>query len=36
MRLDAPTYERAIREAKSFLGITPENLDGDGTEWEIE
>jgi len=36
MRLEAPTYERAVREARSFLGITPENLDGDGTEWEIE
>ncbi len=36
MRLEAVTYERAVREAKSFLGITPENLDGDGTTWEIE
>ena len=36
MRLDAATYERAVREAKSFLGISPENLDEDGTVWEIE
>jgi hypothetical protein len=36
MRLDAPTYERAVREAKSYLGINLENLDGDGTVWEIE
>jgi hypothetical protein len=36
MRLDASTYERAVREAKSFLGIDPANLDGDGIEWKIE
>jgi len=36
MRLEAVTYERAVREAKTFLGITPENMDGDGTTWEIE
>ena len=36
MRLDAATYEKAIREAKSFLGITPDNLDAEGTAWEIE
>jgi hypothetical protein len=36
MRLDAATYERAMREAKSYLGIDPGNLDGDGTVWEIE
>jgi hypothetical protein len=36
MRLEAGTYEKAVREAKSFLGINPENLDGDGTVWEIE
>jgi len=36
MRLDALTYERAIREAKSYLGINAENLDDDGTLWEIE
>lgn len=36
MRLDAATYERAVREAKSFLGIDQENLDTDGTLWEID
>jgi hypothetical protein len=36
MRLDAATYEQAIREAKSFLGIDPASLDEDGIEWEIE
>jgi hypothetical protein len=36
MRLDASTYEKAIQEAKSFLGINLENLDGDGDTWEIE
>jgi hypothetical protein len=36
MRLDAGTYEKAVREAKSYLGISPENLDDDGTVWEIE
>lgn len=36
MRLDALNYLRAVREAKSFLGIDDENLDGDGTEWKIE
>jgi hypothetical protein len=36
MRLDALTYERAIREAKSFLGINEDNHDEDGTPWEVE
>jgi len=36
MRLDALTYEKAIREAKSFLGINAENHDADGTLWDIE
>ncbi len=35
MRLEATTYEDAILEAKSFLGIT-ENRDDDGTVWEID
>ena len=34
MRLEAATYEDAILETKSFLGIT-ENHDEDGTVWEI-
>jgi len=36
MRLEATTYEGAIREAKVFLGINAENKDGDGTLWEVE
>jgi hypothetical protein len=36
MRLEAATYEGAIREAKSYLGINAENVDGDGTVWEVE
>jgi hypothetical protein len=36
MRLDAVNYPRAVREARSFLGVDDENLDGDGTEWKIE
>ena len=36
MRLDALTYERAIREAKSFLGINADNHDEDGALWEVE
>lgn len=36
MRLDAASYEKAIREAKAFLGVNGENLDADGTLWEIE
>ena len=36
MRLDALSYEKAIREAKSFLGIDEANCDEDGTLWEVE
>jgi hypothetical protein len=36
MRLDALTYETAIREAKSFLGINPDSRDLDGDLWEVE
>ena len=36
MRLDALTYERAIREAKSFLGINEDNYDADGQLWMVE
>jgi hypothetical protein len=35
MRLEATTYENAILETKSFLGIT-ENRDEEGTVWEID
>jgi hypothetical protein len=36
MRLEARTYERALAEAKSFLGIGEDNCDDDGNMWEIE
>ncbi|HWV98554.1 MAG TPA: hypothetical protein VNZ64_02560 [Candidatus Acidoferrum sp.] len=36
MRLDAFTYDHALREAKSFLGINADDRDADGTEWHIE
>lgn len=36
MRLDAVTYEHAVREAKSFLGIKPNDCDADGAQWDIE
>ena len=35
MRLEAATYEDAILETKSFLGIT-EDRDEHGTVWEID
>jgi hypothetical protein len=35
MRLEATTYEDAILEAKSFLGIT-DDRDEHGTVWEID
>ncbi|MBI2946509.1 MAG: hypothetical protein HYY23_02615 [Verrucomicrobia bacterium] len=36
MRLDAFTYERAILEAKSFLGIKDDNCDEAGDLWELD
>jgi hypothetical protein len=36
MRLEAFTYEEAIREAKSFLGINADDHDTDGTQWNVE
>ena len=36
MRLDALTYEDAIREARSFLGIQEGDRDEDGVRWEVE
>jgi hypothetical protein len=35
MRLDANTYEKAILEAKSFLGIKADARDDDGIFWEV-
>ncbi len=36
MRLDAESYEAAIIEAKSYLGIDGANRDADGDDWEVE
>ena len=36
MSLDALTYERAIREARSFLGIRSDDSDEDGNLWQVE
>jgi len=36
MRLDALTYEGAIREAKSFLGIGENGQDADGHLWVFD
>jgi hypothetical protein len=36
MRLDAETYEGAVEEARSFLGIQHDGRDAEGEEWEIE
>jgi len=36
MRLDALSYERAIREARSFLEIKEDDHDGDGHLWQVE
>ena len=35
MRLDALSYEKAVREAKSYLGIMEDDLDGEGVLWDI-
>jgi hypothetical protein len=36
MRLEALTYEKAIREARSFLGIDADDHDADGSQWDLE
>ena len=36
MRLEALTYEGAIREAKSYLGINADDHDDDGKLWAVE
>lgn len=36
MRLEALTYERALWEARSFLGINADGQDTDGHLWELE
>lgn len=35
MSLEALSYERAIREAKSYLEIGTDDLDADGTLWHV-
>jgi len=36
MRLDASTYEQAVREAKSYLEIGADDRDAEGAQWDIE
>jgi hypothetical protein len=36
MRLDADTYEQAIREARAFLGINENDHDEAGDHWALE
>jgi hypothetical protein len=36
MRLDAFTYEKAIREARSFLGVNQDDFDEAGDQWIVE
>jgi len=36
MRLDAATYDEALREARSFLGIKEDDRDEDGELWTVE
>jgi hypothetical protein len=36
MRLDASTYLSAIREARSYLGINPDDRDEAGDQWAVE
>ena len=35
-RLEAMTYEQAVREARSYLEIGEEGRDSEGAEWDIE
>ena len=35
-RLDAMTYEQAVREARSYLEIGEDERDSEGAEWDIE
>jgi hypothetical protein len=36
MRLDSLTYDSALREARTFLGINEQDLDADGNTWEMQ
>jgi hypothetical protein len=35
-RLEAMTYEQALREARSYLEIGDDDRDSEGTQWDIE
>jgi hypothetical protein len=35
-RLDAMTYDQAVREARSYLEIGEGDRDSEGTQWDIE
>jgi hypothetical protein len=35
-RLDAVTYEQALREARSYLQIGDGDCDAEGAQWDIE
>ena len=35
-RLDAMTYEQAVREARSYLEIGEGDCDPEGAQWDIE
>jgi hypothetical protein len=36
MRLDGTSYDKALREARAFLGVNENNLDAEGNVWKIE
>lgn len=36
MRLEALTYEAALREARSYLDIGDDAQDPEGAEWDLE
>ena len=35
-RLEAMTYEQALREARSYLEIGEDDRDSEGAQWDIE
>ncbi|HZR17673.1 MAG TPA: hypothetical protein VFE51_10135 [Verrucomicrobiae bacterium] len=35
-RLEAVTYEQALREARSYLEIGDRDCDAEGAQWDIE
>ncbi len=36
MRLEAMTYEQAVREARSYLEIGEGDHDSEGAQWDVE